>query len=605
METPPSSLCRFRHLRFKPVLALVWRSAPWLTLINALALALQAVLPLLQIYLLKLTVDAVAATLAAPEPLLSLRWVMGLIGLTAAAAMSSDVVSSAIKIIAHAQAEAVSDRVQELLHAKSAELDLGYYESVPFHDTFHRAQQEAPYRPLRMVTNFFQVAQNGVIAVGILGLLIAFHWGIAVALGAALAPGLLVRLKYSRQTYQWQLAKSESERTAIYLNNLITGESHAKELRLFNLGPMLIDRCRRLRRQMRMERTGMALRQAAAEAAAQGIAVAAVYGAFAYIAYRSVQGAMTLGDLVMYYQGFQRGQGCLREVFHGLASLIEDNLFLSSFYQFLELRPLITVSSSPAPVPEPLREGIAFEKVSFSYPQSERLVMSEVSLHVRPGQVVALVGENGAGKTTLVKLLCRFYDPLSGNITLDGVDLRNFDCLELRSKIGIIFQDYSRYWMTVRENIRIGDVTLPLGDPRITAAAVRAGAHKFIAGLPAGYNTLLGRGFGSGAELSIGEWQQLALARAFLRDSPILVLDEPTSALDARNERIVFKHFKRLAAGRTAILISHHFSTTKMADRIFVLADGRISEAGTHAELLETGGLYARLYKMQAHAYRQ
>jgi ATP-binding cassette subfamily B protein len=593
-----------RDLQLKRVLTLVWKAAPGWTLANGALLGLQAGLPLLQLYLMKLTLDAVAAGLLAPDKPSAIHRVLMWVCLMGAAVLAADFLSSIARLVSQAQAEAVSDHVQNLLHAKSVALDLEYYENSGFRDTLHRAQQEAPYRPLRMVTGLVQVAQNFVILAGIAALVVARHWGVAVILFAAAVPGALVRLKFANRLYRWQLGRSETERTAVYLNGLLTGESHAKEVRLFDLGPLLMQRSRELRRQLRQEKIGIAFKRTLGELAAQSGATLAVYGAFAFIADRTLQGAMTVGDLVMYYQAFQRGQGYLKEMLSGLAGLFEDNLFLSNFYHFLDLKPTLAVWHPPAPVPRPMKEGIVFDRVGFRYPAGAEMVLHDVSLAIRPGQVIALVGENGSGKTTLVKLLCRLYDPTAGAITLDGVDLRRFDCTALRGEIGIIFQDYARYHMTARENIRMGNTRLPPDDPRIAAAALRAGAHDTLSALPQGYETMLGTQFGSGTELSIGQWQQVALARAFLRGAQILVLDEPTSALDAKTEAAVFQNFRELAAGRTAILISHRFSTIRRADRIFVLQDGKVTEAGTHDELMDGGGAYAHFYETQAHAYR-
>ncbi len=550
-----------RKPQLKRVLSLVWNAAPTWTLASGALLSLQAGVPLLQLYLMKLTVDAVTAGIVAPEKAAAIRLVLVLVCLTGAVALAADFLSSIARVVGQAQAEVVSDYVQNLLHAKSVALDLEYYENSRFYDTFHRAQQEAPYRPIRMVTGLVQVAQHFVVLVGIAALLVACHWGITVLLFAAVVPGALVRLKFSGQLYQWQLGRSEAERTAVYLNWLLTGESHAKEIRLFDLGPLLMQRSRKLRGQLRQEKTGIAFRRALFELAAQSGATLAIYGSFAFIAYRTLQGAMTVGDLVMYYQAFQRGQEYLREMLSGLAGLYEDNLFLSNFYDFLDLKPAVTVSRPSVPVPTPMKEGIVFDRVSFRYPAGAGMVLHEVSLAIRPGQVVAMVGENGSGKTTLVKLLCR-------------------------------------------ENIWMGDTRLSPDDPAIVLASKRAGAHATLDALPHGYETMLGKGFGNGTELSIGQWQQVALARAFLREAQILVLDEPTSSLDAKVEYAVFQNFRELASGRTAILISHRFSTIRMADRIFVIQDGKITEDGTHEELMDWGGTYAQLYKTQAHCYR-
>jgi ATP-binding cassette subfamily B protein len=307
---------------------------------------------------------------------------------------------------------------------------------------------------------------------------------------------------------------------------------------------------------------------------------------------------------VMYFQAFQRGQSALNQMMSGLAALYEDNLFLANVMEFLALEPRVPEPADPVPVPEPMKVGIELEGVSFRYPGSRENALREISLTIRPGEHIALVGANGSGKTTLIKLLCRLYDPTEGRISLDGADLSGFETGALRRQISVVFQDYARYHLTARENIWFGDTTHQAENGRVVAAAELSGADEVIARLPRGYDTVLGKQFQDGAELSIGEWQKVALARAFMREAQIIVLDEPTSSLDAQAEYEVFRKFRQLARGRTAVLISHRFSTVRMADRIYVLDGGRIVESGTHDELVRLGGTYARLFQLQASSYR-
>ncbi len=605
MQTGESARLKIQQaLRLDFALRLVWQSAPGWTAASLALLIVQGALPLVSLYLMKLVVDAVTTALAAPDKGTAFGQVTLLIGLTGGVALLSALFRSIAGLVSEAQGQVITDHMSDVLHAKSIEVDLEYYESAQYYDKLHRAQREAPFRPVRILNGLVQVAQNGISLLAMAGLLFSFHWGIAVILFVAAVPGLLVRLRYAGWTYRWQRQRTSTERQSWYFHWMLTGDVHAKEIRLFDLGSLFRRRFRDLRQQLRRERIEIATRRSVAELVAEVGATVAVFASYAFIAYRTVHGAITLGDLVMYYQAFQRGQSFLQQMLSGLAGLYEDNLFLSNLHEFFDLKPKVVEAPHPRPIPQPMQTGIVFDHVSFQYPTGTRKVLEDINLTIRPGEVVALVGENGSGKTTLIKLLCRLYDPTSGTITLDGIDLRQFETTALRREISIIFQDYAQYHLTARENIWFGNVALPPDQEQIETAARHAGADEVITELPQGYETILGKWFENGEELSVGEWQKVALARAFLRDAQIIVLDEPTSGLDARAEYEVFKRFRQLAAGRTAILISHRFSTVRMADRICVLEDGRIIENGSHTELVRLGGTYAHLFETQAQYYR-
>jgi len=363
------------------------------------------------------------------------------------------------------------------------------------------------------------------------------------------------------------------------------------------------DRFRTLRQELRDGRLALTRRRRRNDLLAQVVATAAIYGTFALISYQALPGEMSLGDVVMYYQGFQAGLGYLRSILQGLTGLYEDNLFLSNFYQFLDLAPKMQVPAHPLPAPNPMRQGVVFRDVQFAYPSGTRAVLEGIDLTLAPGQVIALVGSNGSGKTTLIKLLCRLYDPSAGSIQVDGVDLRDLDPTDWRRQISVMFQDYVGYHLPAWENIWLGNVQSKADRERIEQSARRSGADEVIARLPDGYDTILGHQFRGGQELSIGEWQKIALARAFLRDASIVVLDEPTSYLDPLAEAELFEQFRRVIEGRSGIIISHRFSTVRMADTIYVVEGGHVSERGSHGELMARGGTYARLFNTQAKSY--
>ena len=603
-QTASAKLKIQRTLQLRRAFSFVWQSAKGWTIANGVLLVIQGVLPLLPLYLMKLIVDAVTAGLKAPDKGMAFRQVLFLICLMGIVTLVGVLARSIAGLVSEAQSLAVTDHMNNVLHAKSIEVDLEYYESAQYYDTLHRAQREAPNRPTHLVNGLVQVAQNAISLLAMAGLLFLFHWIVAVILFVAVLPGIVVRLGYAGTMYRWQREQTSTERQAGYLNWMLTGGSHAKEIRLYNLGSLLMRRFRDLRRKLRGERLRITACRSVAELAAQTCATAAIYGSLVFIAYRTMQGTNTLGDMVMYFMALQRGQGFLQGMLGGLAGIYEDNLFLSNMHEFLDLKQKVVEPAHASPVPCPMQTGIVLNHVSFQYPTGARKVLEDVSLSIRPGEVIALVGENGSGKTTLVKLLCRLYDPTGGTITIDGMDLRRFETAALRREFSVLFQDYAQYHLTARENIWIGNTELSRDHERVVAAARDSGADNVIRGLPKGYETILGKLFEDGEELSIGEWQKVALSRAFLRDAQIIVLDEPTSSLDAKAEYTVFQNFRKLAEGRTAILISHRFSTVRMADRIYVLKDGRIIEGGTHEELLHFGGTYANLFETQARQYR-
>lgn len=587
----------FRALRF------VWDSGRGWTIVSGTLLFVQGLLPLGMLYLIKLFVDAVSFHMASPNPEEGLSEVVFLLLVLGGLAVANTGCSILRGFVGTGQSQAVTDYMSSMLHAKSTEVDLQYYEEPRYYDTLHRAQQEASSRPTRILSALFDVGQNGISLIAIGGLLFWFHWGILVVLILSALPIVFVRLRYGKKLYAWQKGNTPAERESWYLNLMLTRDTHAKEIRLFDLGSLFMDRFRHLRNRIRGERLSLEGRRSAAELAAHSTSMAAAVGVNIFFAYSTLQGALTLGDLVMYFQAVQRGAGFLQSIMGSIAYLYESNLFLTHLYEFLDIKPKSTEAIRPQTIHRPLRKGIVFDHVKFNYPNGTRKVLEDISLTIEPGEHIALVGENGAGKTTLVKLLTRLYDPSDGSITLDGIDLRHLNPSDLRQQISVVFQDFAKYHFTARENIWLGNISLPRDSESLAIAAEQAGIGEALRRLPRGLDTMLGRWFEGGEELSIGEWQKIALARAFFRNSPIVILDEPTSAMDARAEYELFQRFHELAKGRTAILISHRLSTVKMADRVYVLDDGRILESGHHDDLVERDGEYAKLFALQAQYY--
>ena len=592
-------------LRLGRALRLVWQTAPTWTLVNGILVIVQGILPLAALYLMKRILDSISISLAASHPASAFQPVVFWILLAGGVAVFTALTRSFSEYASEAQSLQVTDAVADILHSQSIAVDLEYYEDPGYYDTLHRAQREAPYRPTRIVNGLIQAAQNGISLLGIVGLLISFNWLLALVLLLAALPGALARLVNSRRLYGFDQAQTENERRAWFYHTVLTEVTYAKELRLFDLGALFQTRYRDLRQQVRTGKLALSRHRVRADLFAQALATIALFGSLAWIARQTLLGTVTLGDLMVYYLGFQSGLNFLQSVLRALAGLYEDNLFLTNLYQFLDLKPRIAAPPQPRPVPQAIQSGITFHNIGFTYPSRAQETLHDINLRLAPGEVIALVGENGSGKTTLVKMLCRLYDPSHGKITVDGIDLRAFDPVQWRKEIGVTFQDYAHYALTVWENIWLGNVNMQADLERIAEAGRRSGADEFIRRLPQAYDTMLGHWFQKGQELSGGEWQKIALARTFWREAHILILDEPTSSLDPLAEAKLFREFRALLDGRNAILISHRFSTVQMADCIYVLEQGRIVEHGTHAALLALEGRYARLYHSQAQHYQE
>ncbi len=584
-------------------LRLVWETQPALTVVLALTTLFQALIPAATAWVGKLTIDAVVSALAQPTP--GFGPVAGPLALGIGLALAGQALNALHQVSQDLLRDRLTYRINAQIIEKALSLDLEFFETPHKQDMLQRAWQEASFRPLMILQETFMFVQNLITLATLTALMLRFSAWVVLLLLVTGLPALYVQSKFARESFMLHSGRAGPWRRLMYYSMLLTRGDFVKEIKLFGLGRVLLERYKTLYAQFIRENRVLALRRNAASAALQLLGQAGYYGAYLAVIVQTLGGRLTLGDLTLYSALLMQAPLIAQNLMHVVSNIYEQNLFIGNLFAFLGLQPRVPPSGQGRPAPETLRQGIEFRNVTFRYPGMREDVLSDVSLTIRPGEKIALVGENGAGKTTLIKLLTRLYDPADGVITLDGVDLRKLDPASVQARIGVIFQDFVQYHLTARENVGFGQVEALNDEARIVAAAQKSGAHPILAGLPQGYATMLGRGFDEqGHDLSIGQWQKVALARVFMRDAPVLILDEPTASLDARAEYEIFKRFQELAADRTAILISHRFSTVRMADRIIVLDSGRISEQGTHAELLQTGGKYATLFNLQAEGYR-
>jgi ATP-binding cassette subfamily B protein len=581
---------------------LVWQTNPALTLAFALLTAIAGLLPAAIAWVGQLIVDTVVALVRdTPGTTVNdaLRWV-------ALEAVIVAVLSVAQRGITTCQSllrAQLGHRVNTMILEKALTLRLQDFEDSEFYDKLTRARREASSRPLSLVNRTFGLVQNLLALGSFAALLWQFSPWTLVILAVAGVPSFISEAKFSGDAFRLFRWRSPQTRKQMYIEMVLAREDFAKEVKLYGLGDLMLERYRQIFRDLYREDRSLTLRRDLWGTLLGLAATAAFYGAYAWIVLATVAERITLGQMTMYLALFKQGQSAVAAILSAIGGMYEDNLYLSNLYEYLEQE---VPADQGDHVEGPRKgDGIRFEEVSFTYPGANRAAVDNVSFHVRPGESLALVGENGSGKTTLIKLLTRLYDPDGGRILLDGLDLREWDRDALRQRIAVIFQDFARYQMLLGENIGAGDTRRFDDADRWREAARQGTASDFIARMPQGYETQLGRWFRDGQELSGGQWQKIALSRAFMReDADILVLDEPTAAMDAAAEAQVFEHVGRARAGRIAILISHRFSTVRIADQILVLANGRIVESGSHQQLLERGGHYASLFELQAAGYR-
>jgi ATP-binding cassette subfamily B protein len=589
-----------RQLRLLPAaLRLVWQAAPGWTVVWVLLLVVQGILPVCLVFITRAVVDAMVAVTSSGLTPSSAGPVVGVVLLAGGIMLLNEVLGTAAKVVRVHQAERITDHVSALLQARSVSVDLAFYDVPASYDHLHRARNEAHQRPLILLESMGSLLQNGITLVAMMLVILPYGGWLPVALLLSTVPAMAAVLRGTRRYHQWFVRTTADQRRAWYLDWMTTNREAAAELRLFQLGPHLQAQYVEVRARLRTEREALAWSEARVELVASALSLTITAATMGILLWQTLDRKLSLGDMAMLFQAFSQGQSLMRQLLGHVGQIYSNSLFLEDLMAFLALEPQIKDPEEPLPAMTPGSPAptVRFRDVTFGYAGERGPVLQDFNLTLPAGRTVALVGRNGSGKTTLVKLLCRFYDPLAGAIEIGGMDLRHMAQVELRRLITVLFQAPVDYHATVHENIAMADLAAPASAVR--EAARLGGADELIRELPHGYETLLGVWFPGGTDLSVGEWQRIALARAYLRQSPIMVLDEPTSAMDPWAEAEWFQRFRGVARGRTVLLITHRFTTARFADLIYVMDDGAVVEAGTHEELLAHGGAYARSWNDQ------
>jgi ATP-binding cassette subfamily B protein len=609
----PSFRERLQNLRhLGRLVAQIWRTSPPLTAASMGLRLLASLQPIAMLYVGKLIIDEVVrlTTTATPGPSFADWWTSGalstivtLLALELALVVGSDLLSRATGLVDSVLSELHSNTVSVELMSHAAKLDLMHFESAEYQDRLERARRQAAGRNA-LLSQMFGQAQDIITVLTLAAGLFAYAPWLILLLPLSFVPAIWGETRFNSLAYNMSRWRTPERRELEYIRYIGASAETAKELKLFGLGGFLITRFKQLAHTIFLENRSLSTQRAAWGALFSSISTLTYYGAYAFIVWRTITGDFSIGDLAFLSGSFLRLNGLFQKILLGFTQIAGQSMYLDDLFSFFEIEPTILSPAGPKPFPQSIQQGIVFDNVGFRYPDTEGWAIRHLSFTLAAGETLALVGENGAGKTTIVKLLTRLYDPDEGCITLDGVDLKDFAVGDIHAHIGVIFQDFIRYSLTARENIGVGRIADQDDMARIQDAAERSLADAVIRKLPQGYDQQLGRLFKKGRDLSGGEWQKVAIARAYMRDADLIILDEPTAALDAKAEADVFSRFKSLAAGKTAVIISHRFSTVRMADRILVLENGRILESGSHEDLVALRGHYAELFELQAAGYR-
>ena len=582
---------------FRAALNLVWESSPGWATANILVSVIRSFLPLMLIWLLKMLIDAItrAATAGSGVDSENIIW---MILAVVAVYFFDEAFSDLGNYIRKKQSLELEVHMHGLLHAKSVNLDLINFEKPEYFDCLTRAAREAPWRPNIILNNLVALMRGLLSLLLITGLILSLHWSIVAVLLVTNIPSVWLRLHYAEILYNFQREQTPEARKSAYFNWLLTGDRPSREIRLFGLGNYFISLFKKSFIKQKDDEIKIIRKRTGIELVSNLFKASAFLVTLWFIASQTINGKLSLGQMAMFLLAFRQGMICIKDLFSSLAGLYEDSLYIEDTFEFLNLEENIK-ASEPVVCPGLLKNNIVLDKVSFTYPGNTNKTINNVSFEIGKGEVIALVGPNGAGKSTLVRLLCRLYDPDSGSIFYDGHNIMNIDPDEYRKSFSVVFQDFMLYNLSARENIRMGNIGAEKSPEKIRSAASDAGIDEILSSLPDGYDSVIGNLFNNSRELSWGEWQKIAIARALYRDSPLLILDEPSSSLDADTEFEIFSRFREIIKGKTSIIISHRINNIRLADRIIVLDRGSVIETGTHDELIKSGGIYCKMFMKQ------